>query len=69
MGTLDRMQERGLFENLEVHTPPKNHKVKMHKRNKWAMSQKGKTVMIITADGVLIRACEQCGELHEGNCE
>lgn len=70
MGTLDRMQKVGLFENLEVHTPPKNHKVKMHKRHKWAKGQKGKTIMVITRDGQLLRACEFCGEIHsEGDCE
>lgn len=68
MGTLDRMQEKGLFQNLEIHTPPKNHKVKMHKRHKWAKGQKGKTIMVITRDGVLLRACEFCGELRGCDC-
>ncbi len=62
------MQKVGLFENLEIHTPPKNHKVKMHKRHKWAKGQKGKTVMVITRDGQLLRACEICNEIHEGEC-
>ena len=69
MGTLDRMQERGLFQNLEIHTPPKNHKVVMHKRHKWAKNQKGKTIMKITIDGRLLKFCELCGDIHEGDCE
>ena len=68
MGTLDRMQERGLFQNLEIHTPPKNHKVVMHKRHQWAKGQHGNTIMIITKDGQLLRACEFCNEIHEGEC-
>ncbi len=64
MGTLDKMQSVGLFENLEVHTPPKNHKVVMHKKHKWAKGQHGKTVMKITADGRLLSLCLICGECH-----
>ncbi len=69
MDTLDRMQKVGLFQNLEVHTPPKNHKVVMHKKHKWAANQKGKTIMVITTDGQLLRVCEICNEVHsEGDC-
>ena len=68
MGTLDKMQERGLFQKLEIHTPPKHHKVKMHKRHKWAKGQHGNIIMKITADGKVLRACEICGEMHEGDC-
>ena len=69
MGALDRMQERGLFQNLEIHTPPKHHKVKMHKRHKWAKNQKGKVIMRITKDGKLLSLCPLCDEMHEGDCE
>ena len=69
MGTLDKMQSVGLFENLEIHTPPKHHKVKMHKRHKWAKNQKGRVIMRITKDGKVLRACEVCNEMHEGDCE
>ena len=74
MGTLDKMQERGLFQNLEIHTPPKNHKVKMHKRHKWAKGQKGKTISKITADGRALYLCDVCGGFKEkdkecGDCE
>ncbi len=64
MGELDRLQSRGLFENLEIHTPPKNHKIKYHppKVGKAGL----KTIMVITRDGQLIRACGACGEIHSG---
>ncbi len=65
MGTLDRMQERGLFQNLEIHTPPKNHKVKMHKRHKWTNGLKKRTVIMkITTDGRLLSLCPICDEVH-----
>jgi hypothetical protein len=70
MGTLDKLQSKGLFQNLEIHKPPKNHKVVMHNRHKWARTLNGKTQMKITAEGELLRLCPLCEDFHkDGECE
>ena len=64
--TLGWLQSKGLFENLHIINPSKNHKVQYHPRK---IGKAGRKTIGVCRDGQYLPLCVDCGDFHVGICQ